>query len=381
MGINIVQRFFQHNNYGNVFISHLRKGAPCTTARYSTSGKENKRYNVGILGAGRIASSVHIKNILRNRKLVVKWIVDDSKDALANVQDEHLIFDVPFHPSKEVDNLLEDKSLDAVFVFTPTSTHADYICRSLNKGKNVLTEKPTGSTYDEIKLCYETAEKNNKILITGFQRRFDPLFQDIYAATRNGGIGDIQMIKLTNRDSPKPAYEFLLNTDSEGCNIVSDLAVHDIDMMVWMTNGELPESVYTIGHIHDPKLKSARQPDTAVVTLKFKNGIMCTIDLSRDAVYGYDIRLELFGSGGMASGESPRRSTSVTDAAHGALLRQLHHSFPQRFEGAFESLLTHFVDCMDGKTKPLITKEECLLVANISEKAVQSFVEGRAVQF
>lgn len=82
-------------------------------------------------------------------------------------------------------------------------------------------------------------------------------------------------------------------SDSEGCNIVSDLAVHDIDMMVWMTNGELPESVYTIGHIHDPKLKSAKQPDTAVVTLKFKNGIMCTIDLSRDAVYGYDIRLEV----------------------------------------------------------------------------------------
>lgn len=93
------------------------QGAPCTTARYSTSGKENKRYSVGILGAGRIASSVHIKNILRNRKLVVKWIVDDSKDALANVQDEHLIFDVPFYPSKEVDSLLDDKRyVDLIFI-------------------------------------------------------------------------------------------------------------------------------------------------------------------------------------------------------------------------------------------------------------------------
>lgn len=95
----------------------ILQGAPCLTARYSSTGNETKRYNVGILGAGRIASSVHIKNILRNRKLVVKWIVDDSKDALTNVQDEHLIFDVPFHPSKEVDNLLEDtRYVDLIFM-------------------------------------------------------------------------------------------------------------------------------------------------------------------------------------------------------------------------------------------------------------------------
>lgn len=210
----MIPRHFFQSRFVNSFSSKLLARSSSLKSYYSTNSNIHKQYNVGVLGAGRIASSVHIKNILRNRRLVVQWVVDDSTEALSRVKEE-LFLDVPFYSSKDVDNLLDDKSLDAVFVFSPTPTHADYICRSLTKGKHVMTEKPTGDTYEEIKQCYETAEKYNKVLVTGYQRRFDPLFQDIWKATHEGQIGDIQLMKFTNRDSPKPSYEFLLNTGNK----------------------------------------------------------------------------------------------------------------------------------------------------------------------
>ncbi|KAJ8310913.1 hypothetical protein KUTeg_012778 [Tegillarca granosa] len=212
-------------------------------------------------------------------------------------------------------------------------------------------------------------------------RRFDPVFEKMYEAAHSGLLGDLQVIKLTTRDSPKPSYEFLKNADPSGCNIISDLAVHDIDLSVWLTGSQEPESVYVVTHCHDDFLKTIDQPDTLAMVLKYKNGIITTMDVSRDSAYGYDIRIELFGSKGMATAENPRQLSSVIDVSDGGKMTPYHHSFPQRFEKAFENEITHFVDCLDGKTTPLVTKSQCLIVAGIIEKAVKSYKENRPIRF
>lgn len=159
---NAITRRRLYSSVGGIYTS-----TPGGTSEDSTTPR---RYNVGVFGAGRIASSVHLKNILKKRRLDLRWVVDDSPASVANCRDSLQLHDVPFHSSGDRDALLNDESLDAVFVFTPTNTHADLICSSLNKGKSVMTEKPCGETYEDIRRCYETAERVNKHLLTGFQR-------------------------------------------------------------------------------------------------------------------------------------------------------------------------------------------------------------------
>ncbi|XP_060084197.1 uncharacterized oxidoreductase YrbE-like [Ylistrum balloti] len=348
---------------------------PTSTEKKVTSGQ--RQYNVGVFGAGRIASTVHIKNILKNRRLNLKWIVDDSAEAVSSCKELHYLHQIPFHESGERESLLNDESLDAVFVFTPTDTHADYICESLSRGKAVMTEKPCGETYSEIKRCYDLAEHVNKPLLTGFQRRFDTTFQEVFQASRSKALGNLRFLRVTGRDSPKPSYEFLKNTDVSGCSLISDMAVHDIDTTVWLTSAERPVSIYTMSHMHDPIMKEVGQPDSAVMALKYGSGLLVIIDSDRESPYGYDMRIEMFGTEGMAMAENPRVSASLVDIQQGGKLNKLYHSFPQRFEAAFEKEIDHFIDCLDGKDTPLIKKEECLLTMEIVEKGVESFKTGK----
>lgn len=215
----------------------------------------------------------------------------------------------------------------------------------------------------------------------GLCRRFDPTFQAVFKATRDNAIGHLRFMRVTSRDSPKPSYEFLRNTDMTGCNIISDLAVHDIDTTVWLSSAERPLSVYVMTHMHDPIMAEIGQPDSVTMALKYKSGLMAIIDSDRDSPYGYDMRIEMFGADGMAMAENPRVASSVVDDQGGAKLKTLHNSFPQRFETAFEQQLDHFIDCLDGKATPLIKKEECLLIMEIVEKGVKSFQTGQVEYF
>ncbi|WAR28216.1 IOLX-like protein [Mya arenaria] len=161
------------------------------------------------------SQGVHLKNILSNRRLDLKWIVDNNKRRIQEVKGEfYLDGNTPFFPSSEKDRLLSDKSLDAVVVVSPTSRHTEYIVQSLKHGKDVFTEKPAGESVSDIRLCYEMAESTGRTFLTGFTRRFDDLYRDVKSAIDNGTLGKLQVIKTTTRDSPKPSYEFLKSADT-----------------------------------------------------------------------------------------------------------------------------------------------------------------------
>ncbi|XP_052818490.1 uncharacterized protein LOC128244531 [Mya arenaria] len=258
---------------------------------YASQGTNpRKRYNVGLFGCGRIAGqnpSVHLKNILSNRRLDLTWIVENDARRIQEVKDEfYLDGNTPFFPFSERNILLSDKSLDAVVVVSPTSTHTEYIVQSL---KNVLVS---------------TKLKLVQLLFTS--RKADYLRK---------------------------------------------------------------------------RLNQCGQPDSMAGLIKYPDGVFVTMDVFRESVYGYDIRLEAFGTGGMALAENPRESSTVIDGESCGSTRRLFNSFPQRFEAPFAAELDHFINCMDGNTTPLVTKEESLCVAVIIEKGVQSYREKRVVYF
>ncbi|KAL3847315.1 hypothetical protein ACJMK2_018230 [Sinanodonta woodiana] len=338
------------------------------------------RYNVGMIGGGRIAE-VHLPNILKSQRLDLQWIIEDNPSRVSVLKRMYFIEDMPFYTSSELINLLKDSSLHAVFILAPTKLHTEYICKSIQYGKSVFSEKPLGESVSDVKTCFDTADKFGKVLLAGYKRRFDPDYRDVYDAVRTGALGDVHIIKTTSRDSPKPSYEFLKNADSSGCNILADLCVHDMDMITWITGSTQPESIYVNCHINDQQLKDSNEPDTVAVIIKYKNGILATLDGSRDSIYGYDARLELFGSKGMAQTVHQREPGCIFDGAKGATLQRLHNSYPQRFERAFEAEISHFVDCLDGLTTPLITKEESIITADIIEKGVQSYNQRRVIYF
>ncbi|KAK7090485.1 hypothetical protein V1264_010275 [Littorina saxatilis] len=205
---------------------------------------------------------------------------------------------------------------------------------------------------------------------------------DLYTAVRHRGlVGKIFNIHTVSRDSPKPSYDFLENCDPNGCNLLSDMAVHDVDIIVWLTQAELPEFIYVVTHAHDQVLADKGVDDSLTVVIKYKSGVIATIDSCRETTYGYDIRVEVFGSDGMVVAENPRESSAVINGAAGGTIRRLFHSFPQRFEKAFQLEIDHFVRCMDGTDEPPVTKDQALMTARIIEKGVQSFREKQPVYF
>ncbi|GFO09778.1 inositol 2-dehydrogenase [Plakobranchus ocellatus] len=333
---------------------------------------DGRHFKVGVLGIGRIGQ-MHLTNVLRNRKLNLTWVVDDQEQLWAPVRQKFILWNTPFYYTEKLPELLQDQSLDAVLIFTSTNSHTKLACQALESGKAVFVEKPAGETRDEILKCFETAEKVDKPLLTGFNRRFDPTMSDVFRKVSNGSVGKLLHFRFTTRDSPKPSYDFLKTCDSTGCNILADLCVHDIDQLVWLTQSERPEHVYVTTHAHDEIMADFGEADAIGMMIKYKDGAIASFDACRESVYGYDIRMEIFGSAGMVTASNPRETNTSVNGHEGGIESRLHLSFPQRFKHSFEAELEHFVECLEGKTTPLVKKNESLLVSEIVEKGLESY--------
>ncbi|KAK6195427.1 hypothetical protein SNE40_000863 [Patella caerulea] len=341
----------------------------------STNVSQNGRrakMKLGVLGCGRIAS-LHVPNILSIPGLEISWILDNNADQINSLKENFYLEDVQSYGTSDLDSLLDDNTLNGVVILSSTNTHTDYTCRALKKGKAVFVEKPAGESVEDIELCYSTAQQNNTPLLTGYNRRFDPTFSSLQKSFHAGDIGDPVFIKLTSRDCPRPSLDFLKNCDTSGCSLLSDMGIHDIDTLVWLTKAEQPESVFVQSHAHDKVMNKMGVDDALMMMVKYKSGLIASIDLVRDSVYGYDIRVEIFGSGGMLSGDPQREVSLRTDQAGRCNTSSLLYSFNQRFNQAYRNEIEHFIRCIEGTEQPLITAQESVLTAKIIEKGLESW--------
>jgi myo-inositol 2-dehydrogenase/D-chiro-inositol 1-dehydrogenase len=229
--------------------------------------------------------------------------------------------------------VLNDKSIDAVVISSPTDTHADLIIGAARAGKHIFCEKPIDLNLSRIDLALAAIEAAGVKLQVGFNRRFDSNFKRIREAIAGGEIGTPHLLHIVSRDAQPPSIEYVKSSGG----IFFDMTIHDFDMARFLIGDEV-EEVYATGAVRiDPEIGAAGDLDTAVTLLRFRGGTIGTIDNSRKAVYGYDQRAEVFGSAGaIATGNAYPNQAVISTA------REIKRDLPLNF--FMERYATSYVD-------------------------------------
>ncbi len=250
---------------------------------------------LALCGFGR-AGKIHFTTLsCKSYRGKLKYIVDVSEQKescelyLKERNNEHIKF-VSTQDFESV--VLADDEIKGVIVTTPTSSHEEYVCKSLEHGKGVFCEKPVAESLQSVSKCYEAADKAGLPLFCAFNRRFDDAFRSVREKVRSGAIGKILSIKTVSRDGALQGEAPSTDYFKTSKDIFHDSAVHDLDIVCWML-GEYPNELYAQGHAHHPVIKEMNDCDNALITMKFTSGAIASIDIGRYTSYGYDQRVEV----------------------------------------------------------------------------------------
>lgn len=362
----------QHHDSDWKHVNYLQGLSSMTTDDKATSG-HCQIISLALVGLGR-AGMIHLANILANRRIQLKYIVEGDQDKWTSVKQRWNLRGITFVLPENVKQVYEDPEVDACLVATPTFTHEGYIAASLEAGKAVFTEKPVAETPEAVNRVYEISERMNKPLFCAFNRRYDPSFHDIYRRVRDGQLGQVQQIKLTSRDSPLPSVAYLKISGG----IFHDCVVHDIDLMTYIL-GEYPTEVFSIANAQIPEIAELQDFDNVAVTMQFKSGCIGIVDVSRFASYGYDQRLEVFGPGGMLQVENDSPNTSAHFTSSCVSRVPVYWSFPSRHAHGYVNELEHFINVVLGREKISVTDRMTKAVTKIADACERSARSGKPV--
>jgi len=247
-----------------------------------------------------------------------------------------------------VEDIFNDSEIDVVVITSSTDTHAQFIQKAAIKKKDIFCEKPIDTDIQRIKETIKVVRDNNVNLMVGFNRRFDRNFMRVHEAVASGQVGDPHIIKITARDPAPPPIEYIKVSGG----IYMDMTIHDWDMARFQAGSEV-EEVYASGAVLiDPKIGEAGDIDTAVAVLKFKNGALGLIDNTRQAVYGYDQRVEVFGSRGCAMADNEATNTVKIYTAECTNIDKIPYFFLERYIESYANELKFFFNCLKEGKEP-----------------------------
>ncbi len=304
-----------------------------------------KNLAIAVLGTGRIGS-LHAELLHRRVGGVTVAGVYDVVPEAARSVGARLGIRVAEAPHE----LLDDASIDAVAVCTSTDTHIDLMVEAARAGKAIFCEKPLSLDLAEVDRGLSAVGESGVYLQVGFNRRFDPSHRSVRDAVTSGAVGEVHLVRITSRDPEPPPIPYI---EVSG-GIFLDMTIHDFDMARFITGSEVVE-VYAKGDVLvNPEIGEAGDLDTAVCVLTHENGAVTTIDNSRRAVYGYDQRVEAFGSAGMASSRNPLTHTAILRDASGGRVPTLPYFFLERYIPSYLAGWEAFVDSVNsGKPSPV----------------------------
>lgn len=272
---------------------------------------------------------------------------------------------------------IDRADVDAIVIGTPTHTHINLMLRAVRQGKAVLCEKPIDLDMAKSLAAVEEVERLNGRVMLAFNRRFESTFAQMRAAIEAGEIGDVRQVIITSRDPGLAPEDYIEHSGG----IFRDMTIHDLDIGRWLL-GEEPVELTAIGsRLIDPALMEKYDDyDTAMVQMQTASGKQCHINNCRQAVYGYDQRIEVFGSTGMLQMDNLRPTTirrwsqEVTDAREPLL-----NFFLERYQQAYKSELDAYIDALVHKKPMPITVQDGLKALQLADAAVESVKTGRAV--
>ncbi|KAK4305837.1 hypothetical protein Pmani_022295 [Petrolisthes manimaculis] len=333
-----------------------------------------KVINVALFAFGR-AGSIHLTNIMKNSRLHLTYLVESDREKLESVQKEWSLPDSVLLSPQQDHKVFSDPSVHGIIIATPTYLHKDLVTRGLKARKAVFCEKPIADDLEDTRMCYQLAKEMNQPLLCAFNRRFDPSFCQLRQKVQAGEVGQVHLVKTVARDCPLPSIEYIKVSGG----LYHDCAVHDIDLVCWVL-GEYPTHVFATASAFIPEIAALNDHDTIGFTMKFASGTISMTDISRNAVYGYDQRLEVFGPKGMVSSSNERPYPLVTSNVHGTSEPPLHYSFPSRYCQGYINELNHFCDVVQGVSEVSIPGDNTLKVTRIASALAQSAATGQMVE-
>ncbi|MBE6101745.1 MAG: inositol 2-dehydrogenase [Selenomonas ruminantium] len=328
---------------------------------------------IGIIGAGRIGK-VHIRNI---SLFVPDMEIKTVADPFANEATEAYArkFGVE-RVTKEPQDIFADPEIEAIVIASSTNTHAQFIIEGAKAGKHIFCEKPIDYDLKRVHEAIDTARKAGVKLQIGFCRRFDHNHRAVYDMVQDGRVGKPHLIRISSRDPEPPSIDYVKVSGG----IFYDMMIHDFDMARFLAGDEV-EEVFAQGSVLvDPAIGEAGDVDTAVVTLKFKSGTIATIDNSRKAVYGYDQRVEVFGSEGVAMNGNDIPNTATFANGNGTVGGTAFQVMWDRYEQAFVNEMTAFAEAVKNDRETPVTGEDGLYPVEMAAAATKSLKEGRPVK-
>lgn len=272
--------------------------------------------------------------------------------------------------------LLERKDIEAVVITTPTATHVEVISAAAAAGKQIFTEKPLGDSLEACDRAIRAVKEAGVKMQVGFMRRFDAAYKMAKQKIDEGAIGKPVMFKSISRDPKRTSLEFAKRENSGG--LILDMGVHDFDLARWLMGSEVVRVYSEGGTLVYPELKTVGDIDNAIISMKFASEGLGEIDVSRNAVYGYDIRTEVLGSdGGLVIGKLQQTSTLVM--TRDGITHDTVPYFMERFGDAYAAEIRDFVDALVNDREPSVTGVDARAATVLGIAATRSLDEERPV--
>ena len=329
-----------------------------------------KQIKIGIIGIGRMGQ-IHLDNLMQKFSEVEVVAISD-----INVEARQWAakYNIPKFYS-DYQDLISDQEVNTVVICSPTNQHAENIIAAAQAGKDVFCEKPMDLSIQTAMRVLQIVERSGVKFMLGFNRRFDPNFMKIKGLIEEGKVGDPQIVKITSRDPAPPPIDYIKSSGG----MFLDMTIHDFDMARFMVSSKVI-SIFAVGrNLVDPNIGIAGDIDTAVVTITFDSGAIATIDNSRQAVYGYDQRVEVFGSEGMAGTENNKSDNHYYYNKKGQSESLPLHFFMDRYILSYFNEIKAFIDCIVHDEVPKVGGQDGLISLAMGWAANTSMQENRVV--
>jgi myo-inositol 2-dehydrogenase / D-chiro-inositol 1-dehydrogenase len=266
---------------------------------------------------------------------------------------------------------IDDKSVDAVVIASATPTHVDLLTRAVRAGKAVLCEKPIDLDLARVDRCWTEIAALNPTVMVGFNRRFDPSFREVHDRIAAGDIGRLEQLIIVSRDPAPAPRDYLANSGG----LFRDMTIHDFDLARFLL-GEVTEVFATGANFVADYIADLGDIDSAVVVVRGAAGALCHITNSRRSVFGYDQRLEAFGSAGMLSvGNQHPTSVRLSSATQTEAAREYLNFFLDRYTPAYRAELDHLITAMEQGSQPspgFADGREALVLADAAVESLRT---------
>ena len=328
--------------------------------------------NIALMGAGRIGK-MHAEIISSHPDANLKFVYDVNKEFASQVAKQNNA-ELVNSPEEAINN----EKINAILIASATPTHTKFITMGAKAGKAIFCEKPIDLDINKVNECMEEINGIDVPLQIGFNRRFDNSHSKVQKARLNKEIGELEMLIITSRDPEPPGRDYL----NAAGGFFRDTTIHDFDLSRFILGDDPIIEVSAFGdNLFDENVKKAHDFDTAMFVLRSKAGVMIHINNSRRAVYGYDQRVEAFGSKGMiiSNNQTPtsvEKFNELSTSSNEPIL----HFFIERYAQAYRDQFNHFLDCVKNNTRPSVGFQDgrnALLIANA---AYQSNKEKKTMQ-